>query len=140
MCIRDRSRDELVREARRTMLELIQGMRDAVCDHPDAERLVLELAAQLETVKGKKSYGYLPKRLKKLVDEIVDEMERLPAVSKCYDQWMIPVSYTHLSRMRSPLTCRKVGRGNVCQTSLYFPGEKLLQLLVRNIGTEMFFG
>lgn len=83
------SRDELVREARRAMLELVQAMRDRMCDHPDAERIMLELAAQLETVKGKKSYGYLPKRLKKLVDEIVDEMERLPAVSKCYDQWMI---------------------------------------------------
>lgn len=82
------SRDELVREARRAMLELVQTMRDSVCDHLDAERLVLELAAQLETVKGKKSYGYLPKRLKKLVDEIVDEMERLPGVSKCYDQWL----------------------------------------------------
>ena len=50
---------------------------------------MLELAAQLGTVKGKKSYGYLPKRLKALVDEIVDEMERLPAVSKCYDQWLM---------------------------------------------------
>ena len=38
---------------------------------------------------SKKSYGYLPKRLKKLVDEIVDEMERLPGVSKCYDQWLL---------------------------------------------------
>ena len=83
------SRDELVREARRAMLELVQTMRDSVCDHPDAERLMLELAAQLGTVRGKKSYGYLPKRLKKLVDEIVDEMERLPGVSKCYDQWLL---------------------------------------------------
>ena len=83
------SRDELVREARRAMLELVQTMRDSMYDHPDAERLVLELAAQLGTVKGKKSYGYLPKRLKKLVDEIVDEMERLPGVSKCYDQWLL---------------------------------------------------
>ena len=83
------SRDELVREARRAMLELVQTMRDSMCDHPDAERLVLELAAQLGTVKGKKSYGYLPKRLKKLVDEIVDEMERLPGVSRCYDQWLL---------------------------------------------------
>ena len=83
------SRDELVREARRAMLELVQTMRGCVCDHPDAERLMLELAAQLGTVKGKKSYGYLPKRLKKLVDEIVDEMERLPGVSKCYDQWLL---------------------------------------------------
>ena len=83
------SRDELVREARRAMLELVQTMRDSMCDHPEAERLVLELATQLGTVKGKKSYGYLPKRLKKLVDEIVDEMERLPGVSKCYDQWLM---------------------------------------------------
>lgn len=50
---------------------------------------MLELATQLGTVKGKKSYGYLPKRLKNLVDEIVDEMERLPVVSKCYDQWLM---------------------------------------------------
>ena len=83
------SRDELVREARRAMLELVQTMQDSMCDHPDAERLMLELAAQLETVKGKKSYGYLPKRLKKLVDEIVDEMERLPGVSRCYDRWLL---------------------------------------------------
>ena len=82
------SRDELVRQARRAMLELVQTMRDSMCDHPDAERLMMELAAQLGTVKGKKSYGYLPKRLKALVDEIVDEMERLPVVSKCYDQWL----------------------------------------------------
>lgn len=83
------SRDELVRESRRAMLELVHAMQDGVCDHPDAERLVLELAAQLGTVKGKKSYGYLPKRLKNLVDEIVDEMERLPGMSKCYDQWLM---------------------------------------------------
>lgn len=83
------SRDELVREARRALLELVQTMRDSMCDHPDAERLMLELAAQLEAVKGKKSYGYLPKRLKKLVDEIVNEMERLPGVSRCYDQWLL---------------------------------------------------
>ena len=83
------SRDELVREARRAMLELIQSMREGVCNHPDAEQLMQELAAQLETVKGKKTYGYLPKRLKGLVDEIVDEMERLPVVRRCYDQWLM---------------------------------------------------
>lgn len=83
------SRDELVREARRAMLELVQTMRDSMCNHPDAEQLMLELAAQLGAVKGKKSYGYLPKRLKNLVDKIVDEMERLPVVSKCYDHWLM---------------------------------------------------
>ena len=83
------SRDELVREARKAMQELVRAMKERICNHPDAEQLMLELALQLETVKGKKSYGYLPKPQKKLVDRIVDEMERLPSVRKCYEQWEI---------------------------------------------------
>ena len=82
------SRDELVRQARRAMLELVQAMQGGLCDHPEAERLMQELTAGLGTVKGKKTYGYLPKRLKQLVDEIVDQMERLPVVRQCYDQWL----------------------------------------------------
>ena len=106
------SRDELVRESRRAMLELVRAMQDGVCDHPDAEQLMLELAAQLGAVKGKKSYGYLPKRLKNLVDEIVDEMERLPAVSKCYEKWMMLQgkvdSYYHdKTQERLPLSKQK---------------------------------
>lgn len=83
------SRDELVRDARKAMLEMVRSMKEGICNHPDAERLMLELALQLEAVKGKKSYGYLPKPQKKLVDRIVDEMERLPSVRKCYEQWLI---------------------------------------------------
>lgn len=83
------SRDELVRDARKAMLEMVRSMKEGICNHPDAERLMLELALQLEAVKGKKSYGYLPKSQKKLVDRIVDEMERLPSVRKCYEQWQI---------------------------------------------------
>ena len=42
-----------------------------------------------ETVNGKKSYGYLPKPVKKTVDEIVDKLEELPVVRECYDQWCV---------------------------------------------------
>ena len=48
------SRDQLVREARQAMRELVQQMRNRICDHPEAEQLMQELAIQLETVKGKK--------------------------------------------------------------------------------------
>ena len=41
-----------------------------------------QLATQLETVKGKKSYGYLPKSVKKTVDEVVDRLEELPVVKQ----------------------------------------------------------
>ena len=54
------SRDELVREPRRAMLELSRQMSESVCEHPEAERMMLDLARQLGEVKGKKSYGYLP--------------------------------------------------------------------------------
>ena len=45
------------------------------------------LAEQLETVKGKKSYGYLPKSVKKTVDEVVDRLEDIPTVKAYYAQW-----------------------------------------------------
>ena len=84
---KSKSRDELVVEARKAMLELAKAMREMSCIHPEAERLMQELALQLETVKGKKSYGYLPKKQKALVDEIVDQMEQLPTVAECYEKW-----------------------------------------------------
>lgn len=82
------SRDELVRLARREMLELVRAMQTGLCDHPEVETLMLRLAQGLETVRGKKSYGYLPKPLKALTDQIVDQMERIPAVAQCYDRWL----------------------------------------------------
>lgn len=85
---KSQSRDELVREVRQAMLELTQKMKQDICDHPEAEQLITELAQELETANGKKVYGYLPKPFKKVVDEIVDQMERLPVVSDCYDRWL----------------------------------------------------
>jgi len=81
-------RDELVQETRHAMLELVQKMRDGLCSNPKAEQLMWELSMKLEMVQGKKSYGYLPKSVKKLVDSVVDEMERLPIVRECYERWL----------------------------------------------------
>ena len=82
------SRDELVRQARQEMLALVRTMRTGLCDHPEVETLMLQLAQGLETVQGKKSYGYLPKPMKALTDQIVDQMERIPAVAQCYEKWL----------------------------------------------------
>lgn len=106
------SRDQLVREVRQAMRELVQQMRTRICDHPEAEQLMQELALQLETVKGKKSYGYLPKKQKALVDEIVDQMEQLPTVAECYEQWwqlqgQVEDFYSEKERHRPPLSRQK---------------------------------
>lgn len=106
------SRDQLVREVRQAMRELVQQMRTRICDHPEVEQLMQELALQLETVKGKKSYGYLPKKQKALVDEIVDQMEQLPTVAECYEQWwqlqgQVEDFYSEKERHRPPLSRQK---------------------------------
>ena len=86
---KSQSRDELVREARWAMAQLTQEMSRGICNCPAVEALMQKLVVQLETVKGKKSYGYLPKPVKKTVDEIVDELEKLPVVKQCYEQWLV---------------------------------------------------
>ena len=84
---KSKSRDELVVEARKAMLELAKAMREMTCIHPEAEQMIWDLSRQLGQVSGKKTYGYLPKPMKKLVDEIVDQMARLPTVDACYQTW-----------------------------------------------------
>ena len=86
---KSQSRDELVREARRAIRRLTREIAQSICSVPEIEQKMEQLAGQLETVKGKKSYGYLPKPMKKTVDEIVDKLEELPVVRACYDQWCL---------------------------------------------------
>jgi len=105
-------RDELVHQACKSVRELTGQMQNSICDLPNVERLMQELAAQLETVKGKKSYGYLSKSVKKTVDEIIDQMEQLPVVNECYEAWwtlqcQVDDYYAERERQRPPLSKQK---------------------------------
>ena len=86
---KSQSRDELVRGARRMIRQLTQEKAQSLCAAPEIEQKMEQLVGQLETVKGKKSYGYLPESVKKTVDEAVDKLEELLVVRECYDQWCI---------------------------------------------------
>ena len=110
---RSTSRDELVAEARKAMLELAKAMREMTCIHPEAEQMIWDLSRQLSQVSGRKTYGYLPKPMKKLVDEIVDQMARLPTVDACYQTWwelqcQVEDYYSEAEkRIRPPLSQQK---------------------------------
>ena len=106
------SRDELVRKARTEMKTLVQEMRQAIGNHPEVESLMMTLASQLETVTGKKKYGYLPKDVKRTVNEIINQMERFPVVADCYQTWwehqcQIEDFYLEKERQRPPLSDKK---------------------------------
>ena len=110
---KSKSRDELVVEARKAMLELAKAMQEMTCIHPEAEQMIWKLSKQPSTVAGKKTYGYLPKPMKKLVDEIVDQMARLPTVDTCYQTWwelqcQVEDYYSEgKKRLRPPLSQQK---------------------------------
>ena len=109
---KSQSRDELVWETRSAMLALAQKMQNSACEHPEAEQMIRELALELGSVKGKKSYGYLPKDLKQKVDAIVDQMELLPSVYECYGRWWklqcrLNDFYAEKERQRPPLSQQK---------------------------------
>ena len=106
------SRDELVHQTRQAMLELAQRMRDGFCICPTAEKKLWELSQKLDDVQGKKVYGYLPKPMKLLVDEVVDAMEKLPTVNECYQKWwelqcQLNDYYSEQQRQRPPLSQQK---------------------------------
>ena len=106
------SRDELVKETRKVMLELSRQMRETVCKHTQAEQMIWKLSQQLGEIKGKKSYGYLPRPMKWQVDEIVDQLERVPGVNECYQKWwelqcQVNAFYAGKEQQRPPLSKQK---------------------------------
>ena len=106
------SRDELVQQTRKAMLELAQRMCDGLCICPTAEKKLLDLSQKLDDVKGKKVYCYLSKPMKQLVDEVVDATGKLPTVNECYQRWwelqcQLNDYYSEQQRQRPPLSQQK---------------------------------
>lgn len=80
-------RDDLKQQAAESMRELIRQMKGGVLQSDRMEQFLTHLAERLQTVGGKKQYGYLKPDLKNVVDEIVDELGRDSRVSEAYRLW-----------------------------------------------------
>ena len=105
-------RNELQRSAEERMSELISQMRFGTIHSDKLEQLTEELAARLQNTKGRKVYGYLPPQVKRIVDEIVDELSRDERVASAYDLWQemqdeICRTYSKTLPERLPLSQQK---------------------------------
>jgi TPR repeat protein len=80
-------RDDLKEQAAQSMRELIRQMKSGTLVSDRMEQLLTHLAERLQTVSGKKQYGYLKADLKNIVDEIVDELAQDSRVSEAYRLW-----------------------------------------------------
>ena len=103
---------EVTEAVRETMRELVDRM-ESVSDPPASiQQKLLELALELREVGGKKQYAYLKKSLKDKVDEIVDELEKLPEVAAYYSVWnglrdTLEGYYKNRPRQHNPLSQQK---------------------------------
>ena len=59
---KDLAYQDLVKQSRSAMAELIAHMESTSLDNDSIARKMVELANALGSVKGKKQYGYLPKK------------------------------------------------------------------------------
>ena len=102
-----------VTEAARTAMHGLVDRLESIENPPESiQQKMLELALELRTVGGKKQYGYLKKPLKDKVDEIVDELEKLPEVAAYYAVWnglrdTLEGYYKNRPRQHNPLSQQK---------------------------------
>ena len=83
----NQARTDLKKEAEQVTKELVSQLEQRELVNPEIERLICLLADRLQKTKGKKVYGYLKADVKKLVDQIVDELAKEPGVEKLYQTW-----------------------------------------------------
>ena len=103
---------EVTEAARAVMRELVDRMESVSEPPASVQQKLLELAMELRTVGGKKQYAYLKKPLKDKVDEIVDELEKLPEVAAYYSVWnglrdTLECYYKNRPRQHNPLSQQK---------------------------------
>ena len=80
-------RDRLKKESREEIDVLLAKIRESYTPSSEMEMLFLKLVSQLETCKGRKQYGYLPRDVKDTVDKIVAELAKDDGISKLYSEW-----------------------------------------------------
>ena len=109
---KDLAYQDLVKQSRSAMAELIANMESASLENDSIAGKMVELANALGGIKGKKQYGYLPKKLKELVDAITDELALQPDVAACYQVWndlrdKLEGYYKDKPRVHNPLSKQK---------------------------------
>lgn len=80
-------RDQLRQRGKEEIEEVIARIQMGTNDNILLQALLMDLARRIREHKGKKYYTYLKAADKKLVDSIIDEIGRIPAVKELYDLW-----------------------------------------------------
>ena len=136
---KDAAYKDVTEAARAVMHELVDRMESVSEPSASVQQKLLELALELRTVSGKKQYAYLKKPLKDKVDEIMDELEKLPEVAAYYSVWngvrdTLEGYYKNRSRQHNPLSQQKEFRA--IKNAIIQEAERLRQQMEQESSQE----
>lgn len=81
------SRDELKAVSKNEFESIVNMIASNGYTYPQLEELIRKLYIQLQNVKGKKVYGYLPPEVKETVNNIFSELAKDENIQQLYDKW-----------------------------------------------------
>ena len=105
-------RDEVKRLSREQIQKLINSLNEPNQGLDEMELLIKNLHTEIKKHKGKLVYGFLDKKTKLLVDEIMTLLEKDERVQKLYEEWYlkkeeIQHTYTDRKMMKIPFHMQK---------------------------------
>jgi TPR repeat protein len=107
------SRDELKAVSKTEFKSIVRKVQQGGFENPQLENLIRKLYSQLQNVKGKKVYGYLPQEVKETVNSIFSELAKDDNIRQLYEKWcslerLKYKSYTQKEKELPALTDNKV--------------------------------
>ena len=107
------SRDELKAVSKTEFKSIVRKVQQGGFENPQLENFIRKLYSQLQNVKGKKVYGYLPQEVKKTVNSIFSELAKDDNIRQLYEKWcslecLKYKSYTQKEKELPPLVDNKV--------------------------------
>ena len=107
------SRDELKAVSKNEFESIVNMIASNDHTDPQLEELIRKLYIQLQNVKGKKVYGYLPMEIKETVNKIFSELEKDENIRQLYEKWcalerLKYKTYTQKEKEMPALTDNKV--------------------------------
>ena len=107
------SRDGLKAVSKTEFKSIVRKVQQGGFENPQLENLIRKLYSQLQNVKGKKVYGYLPQEVKETVNSIFSELANDDNIRQLYEKWCSLESlkyktYTQKEKELPPLVDNKV--------------------------------
>lgn len=104
-----KQRDLLNADVRDEIVSLADKIKNGLANNGEFVMKFVALAKRMKSVAGKKVYGYLPKSVKAMVNELVDLLEKDEDIDRIYELWYqakcaVYATYTDNPPPRKPLS------------------------------------